>query len=342
MVVKKTDQHDIYSELVKLWGMEGVISNASDFSAIKRQIISFSPSLDLALGGGICEGALVLISGPPKSGKTVSCVHFGANAQKIEYGERDVFYFSVEDRINDLVLQGIPHLNWSKFHIIRSEQGKILTAEDHLNGAMMVAKNVPGAVIILDSLSALKTAADLSKELSGTTRTDLHKMLAMFIGTIKSTVRSNNCIMIALVHLHANVSGYGSPFLEGGGTKIQYAADYKLRLKKASDWKNGEVIIGHEIEWMQYHSQLTRPNIGATSYHRFGYGIDELFECLKLAQSIGYIAKNGAWYTLKYLKDEIPDFDESNFKFQGEQNTYNFLSANPQYATRLKQLITGK
>ena len=340
-MAKVADQPDIYKELMKMWGSEDVISNAHDFTAIKKHVIPFSPSLNLALGGGIEEGSLVLLSGPPKSGKTVSCVHFGANAQKPEHGEREVFYFSVEDRINELVLQGVKHLNWKKFHIIRSEKGKILTAEDHLNGAMTVAKSIPGAVIILDSLSALKTAADLSKELSGTTRTDLHKLLALFFGTIKSTVRSNDCIMIALVHLHANVSGYGAPMLEGGGTKVQYAADYRLRLKKATDWKNTQgVVIGHEMEWIQYHSALTRPNISATSYHRFGSGIDELFECIQLAQAVDYIHKNHGWFTLKFLKDHVTDFDESKFKFNGEANVYDFLLNHPEYSKILTNLVT--
>lgn len=286
-MAKKAEQSDIYKELLELWGTPDVISNAHDFTAIKRKVISVSPSMNLCLGGGIEEGSLVLISGPPKSGKTVMCTHIAANAQRPEYGEREAYYFSVEDRMNEMVLAGVQHLNWSKFHIIRSEKGRILTAEDHLKGAMAVAKNVPGAIIILDSLSALKTAADLTKELSGTTRTDLHKLLASFFGTIKSTVRSNDCIMIALVHLHANVTGYGPAYIEGGGVKVQYAADYKIRLKKATDWKNTQgVVIGHEMEWVQYHSALTRPNITAMSYHRFGRGVDELYECIQLGMSV--------------------------------------------------------
>ena len=42
------------------------------------QVIGVSPALDIALGGGLREGSVVVMTGDPKSGKTTTSLHFAA------------------------------------------------------------------------------------------------------------------------------------------------------------------------------------------------------------------------------------------------------------------------
>ena len=47
-------------------------------------IISVTPKIDIALGGGVPEGCLFIMTGPEKVGKTVHALEFCKNAQKVK------------------------------------------------------------------------------------------------------------------------------------------------------------------------------------------------------------------------------------------------------------------
>ena len=47
-------------------------------------IISVGPKIDIALGGGVPEGCLFILTGPEKVGKTITALQFAANAQKVK------------------------------------------------------------------------------------------------------------------------------------------------------------------------------------------------------------------------------------------------------------------
>lgn len=77
MAKKKTDEieiaNDNYVERIqrdieKVYGEGGFLS-AEQFLSEPNKIISWSPALDIILGGGIPEGSWVSINGPPKYGK---------------------------------------------------------------------------------------------------------------------------------------------------------------------------------------------------------------------------------------------------------------------------------
>ena len=47
-----------------------------------KKVISVSPAIDIALGGGILEGSWLTLTGDPKSGKTTTAMQIAANCQK--------------------------------------------------------------------------------------------------------------------------------------------------------------------------------------------------------------------------------------------------------------------
>ena len=97
----------------------------------EQTIISVSPSIDLALGGGIPSGTFVTFTSPPKFGKTNLALSFSANCQLPKYGSRDIFLIDSESRLKprDLQIQG---LDPSKLTIIKSSPGNILSAQQFL------------------------------------------------------------------------------------------------------------------------------------------------------------------------------------------------------------------
>ena len=92
-------------EITKEYG--DVIHDPSSIIDQKLKIISVSPKIDIALGGGVPEGSLFIMTGPEKVGKTVTALTFCANAQKLN---RTTYYGNIEGRLRKRDIEGIKEL----------------------------------------------------------------------------------------------------------------------------------------------------------------------------------------------------------------------------------------
>ena len=292
-------------------------------------VIPVSPSLDVVLGGGIPEGSFVTFTGQPKCGKTTTSLHFAAKCQKKEYGGelcpegRDVYFFNIEGRLKKRDLEGIPELDLDRFHVIGSEPGRILTAENFLSIAEKTINEVPGSVVILDSYSALCTEAEITSSMDKMQRADGAKLLAKFCRKIANVVPVNRNLVIGITHLMGNPTGYGAEFKEKSGQAVAYQVDVKLRAKRFSPWEIQDTQIGQKIDWQIVTSALGPPGGKITSYLRYGGGIDEETELVILGSDLGLINKAGAWFKFEFVEgDDKP-------KFQGAEKCRIELCKNP-------------
>ena len=298
--------------------------------------IPVSPSLDIALGGGIPEGSFVVLTGQPKCGKTTTSLDFSSTAQKKEYAHgsfkdgRHVYYLNIEGRLKKSDLEGIPGLDLEKFHIIGSQQGKILHGEEYLQIAERIINEVPGCVLIIDSYSALCTEAEITSDMDKMQRADGAKLLAKFCRKVANVIPVNKNIVIGITHLMGNPTGYGAEFKEKSGQAIAYQTDIKLRAKTFKPWTIGaeNTQIGQEIEWQVVCSALGPPGATTTSYIRYGQGIDKCTELVNLASDLGIINKGGAWYTITSLEDKP--------KFQGTEKVRAFLLENSEAYSKVE------
>lgn len=311
-------------EVTKQFGDEIILSGNA---LVDKKVLTIpvSPSLDIVLGGGIPEGSFVVLTGQPKCGKTTSSLDFAATAQKLEYAHstfkngREVYYLNIEGRLKKRDLEGIPGLDLTRFHIIGSQQGKILHAEEYLQIAEKIINEIPGSVLIIDSYSALCTEAEITSEMDKMQRADGAKLLAKFCRKVANVIPVNKNIVIGITHLMGNPTGYGAEFKEKSGQAIAYQTDIKLRAKTFRAWTVGTEgsQIGQEIEWQVICSALGPPGGNITSYIRYGQGIDRQTEVINLASDLGIIHKGGAWYTITSLEDKP--------KFQGAEKVRNYL-----------------
>ena len=292
--------------------------------------IPISPSLDIILNGGVPEGSFVIFTGQPKCGKTTTSLYLAGNAQQPEYAYgsfkdgREVYYLNIEGRLKKRDLEGIPHINKDRFHIIGSQQGKILHAEEYLQIAEKIINQVPGSVVIIDSYSALCTEAEITSDMGKMQRADGAKLLAKFCRKVANVIPVNKNIVIGITHLMGNPTGYGAEFKEKSGQAVAYQTDIKLRAKRFSPWKVGkeDTQIGQEVEWQVVTSALGSPGGNIVSHLRYGEGIDKHMELFSLAVDIGLINKGGAWYTFSSLPDSP--------KFQGAEKARDFLLSKPE------------
>jgi recombination protein RecA len=355
----KTKTPEYLKKIIKDYG--DIIRSGTEVLEQKRnfKVISVSPAIDIALGGGIREGSWLTLTGDPKSGKTTTAMQIAANCQK---DGRPIIYLDAEGRLKDLNFE-VSDLDPDKMTIVAPED-KPIPAEDFLDIAykMMSHPDYYGAVLIIDSISSLMPKKELDGDFSPT-RAGLPKILSIFTKKIGQLLPRQHGLIIAITHYIANTGGFGKAKMSDGGNKIQYQADTRMeiagggeKVSAVSPWTNTSGDrIGQVLNWKIICSSMGAPGGQVQSYLRYGHGIDKTQEILMLACDLGLIDKSGAWFACSFMenckelakeiKPELNVDDEEAltkaFKFQGQDNLYTFLSANPKLVTFLESAIKG-
>ena len=310
--------------------LEGNFTAGTSFIERKRKLIKWSPAIDTSIGGGVPEGSTVVLTGPPKVGKTVAALSLAAEAQKIG---KMVFYLNIEGRIKTRDLKGISGLDLSpeKFQIIESKKGSILLAEQWLELAEKLMHKYPGCVIIIDSFSMLCTEAEATAGMDEMQRATEAKLMYKFFRKVAGVVPVHDIIIIGIAHIIANPSGMGAGNQEKSGNAAKYAVDVKLEGKWAEKWTIGadenSQQIGQLIHWDVKCSAINGPGSKPLSYLRYGIGFDKIMEIINLACDCGIIDAKGAWYTLSSIKDQP--------KFQGKEKLRQGFLDNPDWETTI-------
>lgn len=355
-------EEEVITDLEKKYGA-GAFVSARDFMNIKKEIIPVSPKLDLILGGGIPEGSCVIFAGPPKFGKTVTSLHFSANAQE---RNRNVYFLNVEGRLKQRDLSGIPKLNYDKLEIIGSykldatdeekkkvDKSKILTAKDYLSIAERRIKDDPGCIVIIDSVSQLLTEDELISDIDKQHRTPVAILMSRFCKRISNVLPITGSIVIFIVHVVANTGGGHKTTSRTGGNKIQYAVDIDLECKWAEKWKVGGSAedpesgeqIGLKTHWITGSTGIAKPGMKTVSWIRFGAGIDETMELFELGKTLALIDIAKSWFRPAFVEgtkfhDEFWDEKKKQYKaFNGAENFIQFLNERPEITELLRSKI---
>lgn len=356
-MAKKNSNPEYLKKIIKDYGQ--IIKSGTDVLEEKSsyKVISVSPAIDLALGGGIREGCWLTLTGDPKSGKTTTAMQIAANCQK---EGRKVIYLDAEGRLKDMNFE-VPELDPEMMTVIAPED-KPLPAEDFLDIAykMLSHPDFHEAVLIIDSISSLIPAKELDGDFTAK-RAGLPKILSIFTKKVGQLLPRQRGLVIAITHYIANTAGFGKAKLADGGNKIQYQADTRMeiagggeKISAVKPWvdSNG-TRIGQIVNWRIICSSMGAPGGQVQSYIRYGKGIDKAQEILTLALDLGLIDKAGAWFTCDFMamhkdiaKEIVPDLDVDDeeamtkaFKFQGQDKLYSFLSENPKLIDILESSV---
>ena len=310
-------------DIIKEYG--DVLHDASSITEKPLEVISVGPKLDMALGGGVPEGSLFIMTGPEKVGKTVTALSFCANAQK--HYEREVYYANIEGRLKKRDLQVITDLSLDPelMQIIGSTEGNILSAEKYLSIVDNIVHTKPGAITVVDSFSALSSESELTGNLEDVQVMSVQKILAKFCRRISNVLPINRVTVVGITHLMANVQrfGRGKTKIEKSGSALKYQVDVKLHATHSVPLMQGDTQIGQTIHWQIMTSAIGPPGQKVESHIRYGKGIWKEMEIADLLIDFGLITKAGAWL-------KLPNGE----KIQGKVKLAQYLEENPdQYQT---------
>ena len=304
-------------DIIKEYG--DVLHDPSYITDIELAVIPVSPKIDIALGGGVPEGSLFIMTGPEKVGKTITALTFCANAQAVK---RKVYYGNIEGRLRKRDLEGISSLSMKPEHleIIGSTQGNILSAEKYLGIFDNLIHTQPDCICVVDSFSALSSESELTGDLTDTQVMSVQKVLAKFCRRISNVLPINKVTVVGITHLMANMStfGRGKTKVEKSGSALKYQVDVKLHATHSQPIMQGDTQIGQTVHWQVVTSAIGAPGQKVSSHIKYGRGIWKEMELADLLVDFGLVEKSGAWF-------KLPNEE----KVQGKNNLAKYLEDNP-------------
>lgn len=316
-------------DIIKEYG--NVLHDPASITDRPLEVLSVGPKLDIALGGGVPEGSLFIMTGPEKVGKTVTALTFCANAQK--HYDRKIYYANIEGRLKKRDLEGITDLTLDseKMQIIGSTEGNILSAEKYLSIIDNIVHTQPGSLAIVDSFSALSSESELTGNLEDVQVMSVQKVLAKFCRRISNALPINRVTVVGITHLMANMQrfGRGKTKVEKSGSALKYQVDVKLHASHSTPLMQGDTQIGQTVHWQITTSAIGPPGQKVESHIRYGKGIWKEMEMADLMIDFGLISKAGAWL-------KLPNGD----KIQGKVNLAKYLEENTEeYANFRKEVF---
>jgi recombination protein RecA len=315
-------------EFAKKYG-DGLLLSGQHLIDNPKKVISFSPAIDIMLGGGVPVGSIVVITGPEKIGKTVSSLHLAAKAQM---EGMLVVYFDIEHRIKPRDLLGIYHLNPRTMHLIQSTHDNPLTVSTVLTMATDFLHSDPNCFIVFDSISQFCADSRLETEIGKQQYAPEAAAMADFLRRSRNLISVQDSILVCITQQMANLNSMGAALQETGGRKVKYAMDIRMQAYKREELKVGEQDpYGQRVFWKQSSTALEAgPGRKCRSYIRFGHGIDETMELVDMGLVFAKVKKKGSWYFLASDPDK---------KSQGENKFRQYLTDNPDKLELLQKEI---
>jgi recombination protein RecA len=124
---------------------------------------------------------------------------------------------------------------------------------------------------------------------------------------------------------------YGSPETTTGGNALKFYASVRLDIRRTGQIKQGEDIVGNTTRVKVVKNKVAPPFKQVEFDIMYGEGISKTGELLDLGVKAGLVEKSGSWFSYDSIRIG-----------QGRENSKNYLTENPEVATRLEAAIRGK
>jgi recombination protein RecA len=280
-----------------------------------------SIALDLALGvGGLPRGRVVEIYGPESSGKTTLALHVIAEAQK---AGGTAAFVDVEHALDPTYAQALG-IDLDNLLVSQPDAG-----EQALDIAEMLVRSNAVDVVVVDSVAALVTKAELEGDM-GDTHVGLQaRLMSQALRKLTSAISRSKCVMIFINQLREKVGVmFGSPETTSGGRALKFYASVRLDVRKLEQIKVGQDVVGSRTRVKVVKNKVAPPFRMAEFDITYGKGISKMGSIIDVALERNIIGKSGSWYT--YGEQRIG---------QGRENAKSFLEEHTDVADEIANKI---
>ncbi len=315
---------------------------------VKRWISTGSTMLDYICAnrpnGGLPEGRIVEIFGPPSIGKSHIATQIARSTQKMG---GIIVYIDTENAtsVENLQRLGVDVSKRFVYVDTHCTEEVLDIAEKTILKAKALDKDVP-ITIIWDSVAASSPKAELlgdyDKDSIGLQARAISKGMRKITGVIGQT----NSLFVILNQIRTKIGVmYGDPTTTPGGKAIPFHSSIRIKLGAGQQIKDGDDVIGIQVSAKTVKNKVAPPFRTANFQIHFGKGIvehEELFDLLRkhgeaqVFDCIVCVTGAGQWKKLEVTRVETGEmFIEKKFR----KKEFNQIMSNPEYGEYISGLI---
>ena len=212
-------------------------------------------------------------------------------------------------------------------------QNLLVSQPDNGEQALEIADNLirSGAIdlIVIDSVAALTPKAEIEGEMGdsqmGLQARLMSKALRKLTGSISKA--KTCCIFINQLRDKIGVM-FGNPETTTGGNALKFYASVRIDIRKATQLKDGEEVIGNRVKVKVIKNKVAPPFRKAEFDIMYGEGISKVGEIIELGVDLNIIKKSGSWFS----------YGETKLG-QGRDAVKNLIGDNPELMEELEAKI---
>ena len=305
-------------QIQKQFGTGSIMRLGDKHRAAVETFSSGSLSLDLALGGGYPKGRIVEIYGPESSGKTTLTLHAIAEVQK--KGGTAAF-IDAEHALDPAYAKKLG-VDTENLFVSQPDTG-----EQALEIAETLVRSSAVDLVVVDSVAALVPKAEIDGEMGDSHMGLQARLMSQALRKLTAIISKSNTTVIFINQIRMKIGVmFGNPETTTGGNALKFYASVRLDIRRSSQIKNGDDIIGNETRVKVVKNKIAPPFRVAEFDIMYNEGISYTGDLLMLGLKYGIMTRAGAW--VGYGGENIA---------QGKEAAKVYLKENPQVAKEVEK-----
>lgn len=313
------------SAITKQFG-EGSIMRLGDSNKLAVETVSTgSLAIDLCLGGkGLPRGRIIEIYGPESSGKTTFCLSVIAEAQRrgglaafidVEHALDPKYARVVGVKVDDLLVS-------------QPDSG-----EDALNITETLIRSNAIDVIVIDSVAALITKAELDGQMGDMTMGSQARLMSQAMRRLTGVVSKTKCICIFTNQIREKIGVmFGSPETTSGGRALKFFSSIRIDIRRKDQIKTPDgKVIGNRTKLKVVKNKIAPPFTECEFDIMYDEGISSSGSIIDLGIEHKILEKKGAWISY-----------QGNLIGQGRDAAKQAMRDKPELAAELTKAIMEK
>jgi recombination protein RecA len=182
---------------------------------------------------------------------------------------------------------------------------------------------------VIDSVAALTPKSEIEGEM-GDSKMGLHaRLMSQALRKLTGTISKTHCTVFFINQLREKIGVmFGNPETTTGGNALKFYASVRLDIRRSSQIKDGENVIGNRTKVKVVKNKVAPPFKTAEFDIMYGEGVSKTGEILDLAVEFEIIKKAGSWFSYGDTK-----------LGQGRDAVKVLIKDNPELADELEQKI---
>ncbi|MCD8328471.1 MAG: recombinase RecA [Ruminococcus sp.] len=321
---KKKALETAIAQIEKTYGAGAVMKLGQNKTLNIDAIPTGSMTLDMALGiGGVPRGRIVEIYGPESSGKTTVALHIAAEAQKLG-GE--VAFIDVEHALDPIYAKNLG-VDIDSLLVSQPDSG-----EQALEIAEALVRSGAIDCIVLDSVAAMVTKAEIDGDMGDTHVGQLARLMSQAMRKLTSVIAKSNCVAVFINQIREKIGIiYGNPETTPGGRALKFYSSVRIEVRRGEQIKQGSEVVGNRTRCKVVKNKVAPPFKTCEFDIMYGTGISRVGEVLDMAVDLGIVKKGGAWFSYNDIK-----------LGQGRDNSKEFIRTNVELMNKIEEKIHEK